>query len=65
MAWTPMAVASAFYRFADQGDIVGFFQELAPMKLADERLADLAAGKLEAFRVAAVRKAGRLKPVGG
>jgi len=35
------------------------------MKLADERLVDLAAGEVEAGEIAVVRKAGRLELVGG
>src|ERR1700760_1772302 len=51
-------------RAADQDDIVGVFQELAAMKLTCERLVDLAAGEVEAGKVAIVRKAGRFKLVG-
>ena len=43
---------------ADQDDIVGVFQELATMELTCERLVDLAAGEVEAGKVAIVRKAG-------
>src|SRR6202044_1694284 len=43
---------------ADQDDIVGVFQELAAMKLTGERLVDLAAGEVEAGKVAIVWKAG-------
>src|SRR5271156_306401 len=49
---------------ADQDDIVGVFQELAAMELACERLADLAAGEVEAGEVAIVRKAGRFELIG-
>ena len=49
---------------ADQDDIVGVLQELAAMKLADERLVDLAAGEVEAGKVAVVREAGRLELIG-
>ena len=45
-------------RSADQDDIVGVFQELAAMQLTCERLVDLAAGEVEAGKVAIVRKAG-------
>src|SRR5271165_1301461 len=43
---------------ADQDDIVGVFQELAAMELTRERLVDLAAGEVEAGKIAIVRKAG-------
>ena len=43
---------------ADQDDIVGVFQELAAMKLTGERLVDLAAGEVEAGKVAIVWEAG-------
>ena len=43
---------------ADQDDIVGVLQELAAMELTGERLVDLAAGEVEAGKVAIVRKAG-------
>ena len=49
---------------ADQDDVVGVFQELAAMKLANERLVDLAAGEVEAGKVAIVRKAGGLELIG-
>ena len=45
---------------ADQDDIVSVFQELAAMKLTYERLVDLAAGEVEARKVAIVRKAAAL-----
>jgi hypothetical protein len=45
---------------ADQDDIVGVFQELAAMELTRERLVDLAAGEVEAGKIAIVRKAGGL-----
>src|ERR1700719_3977681 len=37
---------------ADQDDIVGVFQELASVELTRQRLVDLAAGKVEAGKVA-------------
>ena len=37
---------------ADQDDIVGVFQELAAVELTRERLVDLAAGEIEACKVA-------------
>src|SRR5580700_1190352 len=43
---------------ADQDDIVGVFQELAAMELTGERLVDLAAGEVEAGKIAIVWKAG-------
>ena len=43
---------------ADQDDVVRILQELAAMKLTGERLVDLAAGEVEAGKVAIVRKAG-------
>ena len=43
---------------ADQDDIVRILQELAAMKLTGERLVDLAAGEVEAGKVAIVWKAG-------
>ena len=52
-------------RAADQDDVVRVLQELAAMKLADERLVDLAAGEVEAGKVAVVREAGGLELVGG
>ena len=50
---------------ADQDDVVGVLQELAAVKLADERLVDLAAGEVEAGEIAIVRKARGLELVGG
>src|SRR5580693_8933062 len=50
---------------ADQDDIVGVLQELAAMELTGERLVDLAAGEVEAGKVAIVRKAGRFELIGG
>ena len=49
---------------ADQDDVVGVLQELAAVKLAHERLVDLAAGEVEAGKVAIVREAGGLELVG-
>ena len=49
---------------ADQDDIVGVFQELAAMELTRERLVDLAAGEVEAGKIAIVRKAGGLELIG-
>ena len=49
---------------ADQDDIVRILQELAAMKLTGERLVDLAAGEVEAGKVAIVRKAGGLELIG-
>src|SRR3984957_15780725 len=49
---------------ADQDDIVGVLQELAAMKLTCKRLVDLAAGEVEAGKVAIVRKAGRFELIG-
>ena len=49
---------------ADQDDIVGVFQELAAMELTCERLVDLAAGEVEAGKIAIVRKAGGLELIG-
>ena len=46
---------------ADQDDIVRILQELATMELTCERLVDLAAGEVEAGKVAIVRKAGRFE----
>ena len=40
---------------ADQDDVVRILQELAAMKLTGERLVDLAAGEVEAGKVAIVR----------
>jgi hypothetical protein len=39
---------------ADRDDIVGVFQELAAMELACERFVDLAAGEVEAGKIAIV-----------
>ena len=50
---------------ADEHGVVRVLQELAAVKLADERLVDFAAGKVEAGEVAVVRKAGRFELVGG
>ena len=49
---------------ADQDDIVGVFQELAAVELMCERLADLAAGEVEAGEIAIVREAGGLELIG-
>src|ERR1700722_8136480 len=49
---------------ADQYDVVGVFQKLAAMELTCERLVDLAAGKVEAGKVAIVRKAGGFELIG-
>src|ERR1700722_18950760 len=50
---------------SDQDDVVRIFQELAAMKLTGERLVDLAAGEVEAGKVAIVRKAGGFELIGG
>ena len=42
---------------ADQDDVVRVFQELATVKLADERLVDLATGEVEPGEIAIVREA--------
>jgi hypothetical protein len=44
-------------RAADQDDIVCVLQELATVKLADERLVDLATGEVEPGEIAIVREA--------
>src|SRR5271155_1857649 len=49
---------------ADQDDVVGVFQELAAMELTRERLVDLAAGEVEASKIAIVREASGLELVG-
>src|ERR1700693_4899193 len=49
---------------ADQDDIVRILQELATMELTCERLVDLAAGEVEAGKIAIVRKAGGLELIG-
>ena len=49
---------------ADQDDIVGVFQELAAMELTRERLVDLAAGEVEAGKIAIVLKAGGFELIG-
>ena len=49
---------------ADQDDVVRILQELAAMKLTGERLVDLAAGEVEACKVAVVRKAGGFELIG-
>src|ERR1700722_16722215 len=49
---------------ADEDDIVGVFQELASVELTRQRLVDLAAGKVEAGKVAIVWKAGGLELIG-
>src|SRR5277367_5734282 len=49
---------------ADQDDVVRILQELAAMKLTGERLVDLAAGEVEAGKVAIVRKAGGFELIG-
>ena len=43
---------------------MGVFQELAAMELTRERLVDLAAGEVEAGKIAIVRKAGGLELIG-
>ena len=48
---------------ADQDDIVGVFQELASVELAQLRLVDLAAGEVEASKIAIVREASGLELV--
>jgi len=50
---------------ADQDDVVCVLQKLAAVKLSYERLVDLAAGEVEAGKVAIVWEAGRLELVGG
>jgi hypothetical protein len=49
---------------ADQDDIVGVFQELASVELAQQHLVDLAAGEVEASKIAIVREASGLELVG-
>src|SRR3984885_3766785 len=49
---------------ADQGDIMGVIQELAAVELTRERLVDLAAGEVEAGKIAIVWKAGGLTLMG-
>src|SRR4051794_37204434 len=49
----------------DEDNIVGVLQELATVKLAHERLVDLASGKVKAGKVAIVRKARGFELVGG
>jgi hypothetical protein len=48
----------------DQDDVVSIFQELAEMELACERLVDLAAGEVEAGKIAIVREPGGLELIG-
>src|SRR5271157_5354806 len=57
-------VRFACARAADQDDIVSIFQELAAMELTREGLVDLAAGEIEAGKIAIVRKASGLELVG-
>ena len=45
---------------ADQDDIVGVFQELASVESAQLRLVDLAAGEVEASKIAIIREASGL-----
>jgi hypothetical protein len=52
-------------RAADQDDVVGVLQELAAVKLADERLVDLTADEVEAGKVTIVRKAGGFELISG
>src|SRR6202041_252514 len=49
---------------ADQDDIMGVIQELAAVELTRERLVDLAAGEVEAGKIAIVWKAGGLELIG-
>src|SRR6202165_3799324 len=49
---------------AAQGAIVRLFQELASVELAQQRLVDLAAGEVEASKIAIVREASGLELVG-
>ena len=49
---------------ADQHDVVGVVQELAPVQLPDRGLVDLAGGEVEAGQVLVGREAGRLDLVG-
>src|ERR1700729_2349840 len=49
---------------ADQDDIMRVIQELAAVELTRERLVDLAAGEVEASKVAIVRKAGGFELIG-
>jgi hypothetical protein len=42
---------------SDQDDVVSVLQELAAVKLADERFIDLAAGEVEPGEIAIVREA--------
>src|SRR5271167_2529274 len=49
---------------ADQDDVMGVFQEVASVELAQQRLVDLAAGEVEASKIAIVREASGLELVG-
>lgn len=49
---------------ADQNDVVGVVEEVAAMKLADERLVDLAAGKIKAIQITIGRKASCFELIG-
>lgn len=49
---------------ADEDDVVGVAEEVAAMKLTDQRLVDLTAGEVEAVQITIGRKAGRLELVG-
>src|SRR6202162_317515 len=49
---------------ANQDDIMGVIQELASVELTRERLVDLAAGEVEAGKIAIVWKAGGLELIG-
>ena len=49
---------------SDQDDIVSILEERAAMELADERLIDFAAGKVEAVEIAIGREAGCLELIG-
>ena len=50
---------------ADQDDVMRVLQELATVKLADERLVDLATGEVEPGEIAIVREARGFELVGG
>ena len=50
---------------ADQDDVVGVVEEVATMKLTDQRLVDLTAGEVEAVQITIGWKACRLELVGG
>lgn len=49
---------------ADQEDVVGVVEEVAAMKLTDQRLVDLAGGKIEAIQITIGGKAGGFGLIG-